>query len=39
MPREARSLAAYTITASSLAGSTRFVLLLTVAAPSARSGH
>ncbi len=33
MPREARSLAAYTITASSLAGSTRFVLLLTVAAP------
>jgi len=33
-PREARSLAAYTITASSLAGSTRFVLLLTVAAPS-----
>jgi hypothetical protein len=39
MPREARSLAAYTITASSLAGSTRFVLLLTVAAPSPRSGH
>jgi len=33
-PREARSLAAYTITASSLAGSTRFVLLLTVAVPS-----
>ena len=32
-PREARSLAAYTITASSLAGSARFVLLLTVAAP------
>ena len=31
-PREARSLAAYTITASSLAGSARFVLLLTVAA-------
>jgi len=36
-PREARSLAVYTITASSLAGSTRFVLLLTVAAPSPRS--
>jgi len=35
-PREARSLAAYTITASSLAGSTRFVLLLTVTAPSPR---
>jgi hypothetical protein len=32
-PREARSLAAFTITASSLAGSARFVLLLTVAAP------
>jgi hypothetical protein len=30
-PREARSLAAYTIKASSLAGSTRFLLLLTVA--------
>ena len=29
-PSEARNLAPYTITASSLAGSTRFVLLLTV---------
>jgi len=34
IPREARSLAAYTITASSLAGTTSFVLLLAVAAPS-----
>ena len=39
VPREARSLAAYTITASSLAGSTCFILLLTVAAPSPRSSH
>ena len=38
-PSGARALAPYTITASSLAGSTRFVLLVTVAAPSARSGH
>ena len=33
-PSGASALAPYTITASSLAGSTRFVLLLTVAAPS-----
>ena len=39
VPREARSLAAYTITASSLAGSTRFVLLLTVGASPPRSSH
>ena len=38
-PSVARTLAPYTITASSLAGSTSFVLLLSVIAPSARSGH
>ncbi len=38
-PSAARTLAAYTITASSFAGPTSFVFLLSVAAPSARSGH
>lgn len=39
VPLEARNLAAYTITASSLAGSTCFVLLLTVAAPAGHMLH
>ena len=38
-PSIARTLAPYTITASSLAGSTSFVFLLSVAATSARSAH
>jgi hypothetical protein len=38
-PSAASSLAPYTITASSQAGNTSFILLLTVAAPSSRSGH
>lgn len=38
-PRVATALAPYTITASSLPGSTSFILLLTVAAPSPRSGR
>ena len=38
-PSVARALAPYTITASSQAGNTSFILLLTVAAPSSRSGH
>ena len=38
-PSAARTLAPYTITASSQAGNTSFILLLTVAAPSSRSGH
>jgi hypothetical protein len=38
-PSAASSLAPYTITASSLPGNTSFILLLTVAAPSSRSGH
>jgi hypothetical protein len=38
-PSVARTLAPYTITASSLAGDTSFILLLTVAAPSPRSSH
>jgi hypothetical protein len=38
-PRVARTLAAYTITASSQAGSANFVLLLAVAAPSPGSNH
>ena len=38
-PSAASSLAPYTITASSLSGNTSFILLLTVAAPSSRSGH
>ena len=38
-PSAATTLAPYTITASSQAGSTSFILLLTVAAPSSRSGH
>jgi hypothetical protein len=38
-PSVATTLVPYTITASSLAGSARFVLLLTVAAPSPRSSH
>ncbi len=39
MPSAASSLTPYTITASSLPGNTSFILLLTVAAPSSRSGH
>jgi len=38
-PSVATALAPYTITASSLAGNTSFVLLLDVAAPSPRSAH
>jgi hypothetical protein len=38
-PSAASSLAPYMITASSLPGNTSFILLLTVAAPSSRSGH
>ncbi len=38
-PSVARTLAPYTITASSLPGNTSFILLLTVATPSSRSGH
>jgi hypothetical protein len=38
-PSAANSLAPYTITASALPGNTSFILLLTVAAPSSRSGH
>jgi len=38
-PSAASTLAPYTITASSQAGNTSFILLLTVAAPSSRSGH
>jgi len=38
-PRAAAMLAPYTITASSQAGSTSFILLLAVAAPSPRSTH
>jgi Putative Ig domain len=38
-PSAASSLAPYTITASSLPGNTSFILLLTVAAPSSRSGQ
>lgn len=38
-PSVARALAPYTITASSLAGDTSFILLLVVAAPSPRSSH
>ena len=38
-PSAASSLAPYTITASSLPGNTSFILLLTVTAPSSRSGH
>ena len=38
-PSAATKLAPYTITANSQAGSTSFILLLTVAAPSSRSGH
>jgi hypothetical protein len=38
-PSAASSLAPYTITASGLPGNTSFILLLTVAAPSSRSGH
>ena len=38
-PSAASSLAPYTIMASSLPGNTSFILLLTVAAPSPRSGH
>jgi hypothetical protein len=38
-PSAATTLAPYTITASSQAGNTSFILLLTVAAPSSRSGH
>jgi hypothetical protein len=38
-PSAASSLAPYTITASALPGNTSFILLLTVAAPSSRSGH
>jgi len=38
-PSAASSVAPYTITASSLPGSTSFILLLTVAAPSSGSGH
>jgi hypothetical protein len=38
-PSAATTLAPYTITASSLPGNTGFILLLTVAAPSSRSGH
>ena len=38
-PSAANTLAPYTITASSQAGNTSFILLLTVAAPSSRSGQ
>ena len=38
-PSAESSLAPYTITASSQAGNTSFILLMTVAAPSSRSGH
>src|ERR1700722_4476188 len=38
-PSAASSLAPYTITASSQAGNANFILLLTVAVPSSRSGH
>jgi hypothetical protein len=38
-PSAASTLAPYTVTASSQAGITSFILLLTVAAPSSRSGH
>ena len=38
-PSAASTLAPYTITASSQAGNTSFILLLTVAAPSSHSGH
>ena len=38
-PRVARALAPYTITASSLSGSTSFIFLLVVAAPSPRSSN
>ena len=38
-PSAASSLAPYTIMANSQAGNTSFILLLTVAAPSSRSGH
>ena len=38
-PSAASSLAPYTITASGLPGNTSFILLVTVAAPSSRSGH
>ena len=38
-PSVARALAPYTITASSLAGSTSFILLLVVAAPAPRSSQ
>jgi Putative Ig domain len=38
-PSAASSLAPYTITASSLSGNTSFILLVTVAAPSSRSGN
>ena len=38
-PSAASALAPYTITASSLPGNTSFILLLTVAAPSSRSGR
>ena len=38
-PSAATTLAPYTITASSQAGNTSFILLLTVATPSSRSGH
>jgi hypothetical protein len=39
IPSAASTLAPYTVTASSQAGSSGFILLLTVAAPSSRSGH
>jgi hypothetical protein len=38
-PSDARALAPYTITASSLAGDTSAIVLLTVTAPSPRSSH
>jgi len=38
-PSASSSLSPYTITASSQAGNTRFIILLTVVAPSSRSGH
>jgi hypothetical protein len=38
-PSAATKLAPYTIKASSLSGSTSYILLLTVAAPSSRNGH
>ena len=38
-PSAASTLAPYTVTASSQAGNTSFILLLTVAAPYSHSGH